>query len=420
MSDTRSKKRGFPHVFTTLFTQTQTKRPKMEQMDLPIETTGQIQREVFMVESEKPAKIRRTKNRTNRDPNYRPGRRNSYGKLSNNGIFHMRCNKDTHVEDDANNQIPLRIVSMIDVSKMGPVSPRKLNQKFIKNLEQKAPPSMGKLIKVVQRNEYDSPIKVLVSSPNKESANTYILERESKFGCKSFLTNRNLPMNHAVVESLSIDNEFFNSGQYKKIKKYFGAFKEHDIFITSGLVKKTQKELKTSRNQQSIMQGSAGKCAEAMELFVSGIKWEWLHLVAHCILGKKSQHENNLVGGTKEANTNMALIENELKYLATKFPKGFTLKVKAHLMKREAFDYIGDEYLQIATHMEYEIFVGELQIPFDFNLQDTHQPHIDFVPLIHAMFEAIVDLTVKGDEEEMVMNELPQQEDSMYCYRSKR
>ncbi len=135
--------------------------------------------------------------------------------------------------------------------------------------------------------------------------------------------------------------------------------------------------------------GSASKYAMATELFLTNIPWEWLHLIAHEIAGAATQKLENLVGGTKHANTDMMFIESQLRYLAKAYPEGFNLHVKANLMKKTNSDN-KSEYLQIATTIEYNIITPDFTLPFIFNAQNETEPHIAFGKYISAFVKALV------------------------------
>lgn len=126
--------------------------------------------------------------------------------------------------------------------------------------------------------------------------------------------------------------------------------------------------------------GSAKKYVAATEQFIS-MPWEWLHLVAHSLWGGASQNKDNLVAGSAYANTEMLFIENELKYLASIYPLGFKLSVKAHLVPKT----------HIAKNIEYIVSTDDFKIPLVFYTQTPNMPHINFVGYFKAIVAELVE-----------------------------
>src|SRR5690606_27558512 len=103
-----------------------------------------------------------------------------------------------------------------------------------------------------------------------------------------------------VKKDGQLANEFYQSNVYKAIKVV--KEKTKTIFATANekLLKETNKENhehhgKRKYSQNEVMakdksltrQASASKLIEATKLFSGPVKGEWLHLIAHFILGEK-------------------------------------------------------------------------------------------------------------------------------------
>ena len=189
---------------------------------------------------------------------------------------------------------------------------------------------------------------------------------------------------------------FLRSEEGRTLKKIQQDYKFEAITFTNELLQETKKEIEKNNNQRSISQNavmaetgvnpkdaSATKYTEATKLFSLNIPWEHTHLIAHAILGTKSQQENNLVVATRHANTNMMFIEARIPELAKEWK--ITLEVTADLIPGT----------HIATKIEYKISGEHLttkdtwSLPLVFDAQTPNQPHISYNEYMKRLVLAI-------------------------------
>ena len=114
---------------------------------------------------------------------------------------------------------------------------------------------------------------------------------------------------------------------------------------------------KRSSSQEQVKGGSAGAEASALGFPVDGEnRWEWLHLVAHSMGGatvvdgrpvevQDAQVPENLVLGTREANTEMIVAEESIKSLTKKY------KIKADVVVSVRYR---DEHRRVPEEIKYD------------------------------------------------------------------
>ncbi len=209
------------------------------------------------------------------------------------------------------------------------------------------------------------------------------LPRVASFGSFSLFSNG--PKLEQVkkispILTMASETDFFNSPQYEHIKEIHKKFKFKKLDITYKELEKRRAEDEAKKYRRDISQnrvmgvsekkGSATNYAQATELFaeIKHIRFEWLHLVGHFILGAISQARDNLVGGTSFANTDMMFGEKQISEFSRLYPQGITLTVRAQL--------IPDTHL--ATTIEYVIKTPDFEFPLIFNAQTVNKPHIDY------------------------------------------
>lgn len=161
--------------------------------------------------------------------------------------------------------------------------------------------------------------------------------------------------------------------------------KQNTIHITEDFLKKIYKERKACNEkrpvtQNKLMNGAANK--EATGFRKPKDKWEWLHLIAWCILAKQAQDADNLVGGLNHPNTDMMFIEREMGNFA-EFSKqgGFDLTVTATMEPGK----------QIARTIFYDIKSDDINLRFEFDAQSRIQPSITNGDYFHHMVEGMLE-----------------------------
>ncbi|MCE3232212.1 MAG: hypothetical protein K0R98_469 [Rickettsiaceae bacterium] len=123
---------------------------------------------------------------------------------------------------------------------------------------------------------------------------------------------------------------------------------------------------KRKDSQNKVAGASANVTAfEAEQKAYDGEKWEWLHLIAFRFLGQEAQKLDNLVAGTKHANTAMlVLAEQHIEELSL-INGSLDLQVTAMV----------DPENNIADSIEYKIMIkGKPNIILDFNAREIRVP----------------------------------------------
>lgn len=228
-----------------------------------------------------------------------------------------------------------------------------------------------------------------VTTPNKTK-----LKRVARFSIFDVFSNHPASIGVDSIEiknKLPNPNDFFQTEVYKSIKKALILEKKVEITVTEAMYKKTKRDFHAngknrseSQNKIMVKSGFSAKDGSATEyvnktILFKNIRWEWVHLVAYMILGKESQHVDNLVAGSDHANTEMMFAEAELKYLSKLYPEGVTLEISANLIKNT----------HIATHIQYTIKTKDFSIPIVFNAQTPNKPHICYQQYFHALVKSL-------------------------------
>lgn len=372
---------------------------------------------------------------------YNPKRFRANSNSSAEGLMSIRCDTDTHVVNEEGVKEPLRTSAMINTSAVKtseintvvrPLSPRKINAAFLREVQKNKPDSFGRIVEIEERSEHGSPTRVKIKSPTKGSNNTYTASRDSTPGSSlSTYSNRCLFMDVVEeVDFLAADHTFYDSDAYQQIEKYFQAVKQQEVTLRKNSYGKKAINLFSQQGQQAVMRGKAEDYAAAAGLVVEGVEWEWLHEVGKLFarfLDKPQwtatsglQSVDNLIAGTTHANTEMLLAENVIKkLLISKYPQGFTLRVKANLMKKKEDGQTTKEYLHMGTYLEYDIITPDFTLSKIFNLQTMNQPHYDYQRYVEAELKVHMDLHTDNEADFKLFEENDEGYES-HCYKSKR
>lgn len=249
-----------------------------------------------------------------------------------------------------------------------------------------------------------SPIREIIEvsmagSPLVVKTKTTTMYAVSTMGKVRFLSNDPAlkPVNQIQIQTdIDLNNPFFNSSQYQAIKKIHDTYKLQDITIDEKLLQKTARENAKntkgrSQNKELVeagvnpKEGSATQYAQETKLFDGALKWEWLHMIAHMILGSHSQTVDNLCAGTNHSNTEMLIAEGEIHKLAKKYPEGFRLVVKAHLIPET----------HLASQFDYQIITKGFTIPLTFNSQTPNKPHSSYKDYYHTFVKKLIKVNKK-------------------------
>ncbi|EKD72049.1 MAG: hypothetical protein ACD_46C00023G0003 [uncultured bacterium] len=310
------------------------------------------------------------------------------------GLLNIRSNTNIKFIDESGVKKQIKTTMMVETSITQNYPLEALKENLGENLQSITTFTPVKNITAV--SEFSSPTVI-------ESEHGNILKRVAKYGPVSLFSNDptySLVESTATVNQLDSENNFFHSDVYLAIKKTQDQCKQQSTRITQKNLENTKKENKKhgstrSQNKEMAETGfspalaSATQYAAATQVF-SHVRWEWLHLIAHAIEGSKTQQAGNLVAGTTHANTDMIFIEREMQYLASHYPQGFSLEIKANLIPST----------HIATTIEYTIKTDDFTIPFTFNAQATNQPHILYKDYIHSLIKALIETKTNNDEDQ--------------------
>lgn len=243
--------------------------------------------------------------------------------------------------------------------------------------------------KISQKSRVNSPVAVMTPTGT-------ILPRVARFGVLSLFSNdaSAIPIIDLDPITSLIDKEkFYSSESFDSIVEPDKNEKEKHTIVTHKMLEKRRAEdlknaFRRSVSQNKIMakdgvperKGSATDYVYETSLFENDIRWEWLHLVAHMMMGAPSQTSDNLVAGTAFSNTEMMFAEASLNYLARVYPEGFKISVKATLIPET----------HIAIAIQYLIITPDFTIPLEFNTQTRNKPHVDYQRYFDYLVEQLV------------------------------
>ena len=232
------------------------------------------------------------------------------------------------------------------------------------------------------------------------------------------------------VTEVAANHSAFDTPLYKSIKPNQQKIKYQSIHVTPELLKKTRSEIAVNQGRRSQSQnkvavkegvpeakGSATGYAQLFDELPADQRYEWLHLVAHFVKGKKSQDIDNLGIGTAHANTKMLFVEAQIPLLARFFPEGFRIDVEAEYM----------ENTQIMSSIIYKISTKSFNLVFEFNAQDTIRPEIMMKEYLRTLVEVKIDspLSVvkrslfQSTPDTAIQKDLKMEMDSAYVLHSK-
>lgn len=168
--------------------------------------------------------------------------------------------------------------------------------------------------------------------------------------------------------------------------------KKREVRVTPALLEKTARDIRIHGgrrccSQNQVMGGGATDYANSLpasHAVPPGLKWEWLHLVAHNVLGDASQASDNLVCGTAHANTNEMFIEGLMAEIADHTQGDLVLTVEAMMI----------EGTELAREIHYSLKTrsGELLFPtFVFDAQDPIKPHYCESLYVKALVRSILE-----------------------------
>lgn len=203
------------------------------------------------------------------------------------------------------------------------------------------------------------------------------------------------PVNLKPVTTICSSNPVLNRDALAKVTPAVGISKTQATTITQKSLEQTKRENKSRSKRRVCSQNkavaapnikeseaSASKYAKFIEISREQVSWEWLHLIAHQILGEESQTAENLVAGTNHANTEMLLIiEQHIKLIADAYPDGFELSTKAELISKN---------VQLSNRIHYTIITPDFKLPLIFNARTENKPHTDYGQYFKVFIETLL------------------------------
>lgn len=175
------------------------------------------------------------------------------------------------------------------------------------------------------------------------------------------------------------------------------------VTITKKLLTQTKRKIDRnngrricSQNSLMIKEGFEEKDGSATQYgqeIIEGMKFEWLHFIAHRVLGDKSQFEKNLGCGSFDANTEMTFIEMQHPTLSKAYPDGYNLKVDAEFV----------EGTHLLTKIDYTIEAGGFELNFTYDCQVNHAPEM----LDRDYVKILVETSIAMDKKLLTVSDSP-------------
>jgi len=241
-------------------------------------------------------------------------------------------------------------------------------------------------------DDKSSPVEVQTAGKTKLSR----LEKGHK-GC--FYTYSNIYSPAKVIKKNLLDE--FNVEGEDEIRP-----KKQKVKITKDLIEKSKKEnQKLARripSQRDVMGMGANEYGSAIFENTDKLFFEWLHSVAHSIIGnKKAQAEENLFLGSKDCNTQIMLLEACFPILAALCPDGFELEVEPILIDKT----------HAASTVNYRILINGLPpFSFTYDCESGMAPHIKHLNQYEYFFKKILSVCLepKNKDKQDKSNKKPQ------------
>jgi len=288
---------------------------------------------------------------------------------------------------------PIKTGMLIDKSKIefkAESAKDKLTEKLIKHLSNTNASTLSNL----------SPGKTTASTPNGTRMKKRIDFSSVAFFSEQRETLAQQPPSQPIVKKEDAElDAFIQSDVFKLIADVKSNTKQVSHTISQSELEKITAKYKENNYRRETSQSAVvvkdkykGKQVRAADYAeqvfeptvlcdIKNIKWEWLHLVAYCLLGEKSQTVDNLICGLKSGNTAMMLVENEMQFLAEHYPDGFELVVTASLIPGT----------HAANKIEYKITTPDFTLPFNFDTLNPANPHVHFREYMRAFLRALVE-----------------------------
>jgi len=295
-----------------------------------------------------------------------------------------RCNTAETFIDAEKEVHPLKTAILIDQS----ILPLKKTKKFAAGLARIH--THRDIAAITAYSEQHSPIEVTTAHHTR-------LRRAESLGAITIFSNHpGLKAQTKVKTQLEQPEAFYQSAQYKEIKKIHDAHKTLQVQVTpeslanakaaryqdaAQLVKKTFAPRGTLMVNAGPKPAQATAYANATQLFSDKLKWEWLPLIGPMILGAQTEQSQNVVAGTANAAT-WLMLNHSVHTLAKSYPDGFTLTVDAALIKDT----------HIASSLTYTIQTTDFTLPLTFNLQTENRPHLCYETYLQQVVEALVEM----------------------------
>lgn len=325
-----------------------------------------------------------------------------------NHFFYGRFDTKKTVQNHAGNTVAKKTSMMIQEDQL-PMTPQTLGV-FKKSLSNKLENAdcYTPAGKIIELNPDGSPVKIVSGTsktPMSRVAKTLFFGDPTKkqaTAAVSYFSNdpqmKPLAEQKQVLQLTDADkNKLIDA--FGKIKDIKDKCKTQKVKVDKTLLQKTSKQnAKNGHKRNPTQAGAAVKPGEnasaasatrvkILPSFQATFKWEWLHLIAHSMLGEDSQVIENLVAGTTHANTEMITYESAVKKLTASYPDGVNLRVVAKLI----------EGTHIATEILYIINTKDFTLTLPINAQQENQPCLSFDGFFNNILDALITATNEKD-----------------------
>lgn len=177
-----------------------------------------------------------------------------------------------------------------------------------------------------------SKIPRIISSPG----GTF-LYRYGRIGPRVTLYLEEKPQTYSPIKTVSFEPHITDSAVLPapdNHQKYQELRLTKEDYLARIEQRSTQKHRSPSQPSAMGRKGRKKYASATREAEKVGFKpgaFEWLHLIAYFMYGNEGQKHENLVGGTRDANTAMMFVEEFIPLLLENFPFGIVIKVAADL-----------------------------------------------------------------------------------------
>lgn len=309
-----------------------------------------------------------------------------------------RPNQDDPTKTHAS---PLRTTMTIDLERFQPDLTEDDREKLGRNIKEYAKHVESHIesdeLIIAKRSSRGTPVKL--STPKKG----HELNLDKRIGDMRMYSNRfkhpiASPMKHKLnsthVKSFSKSASVANIKEPPKegVKNSTAQITLATLKHATGERQKRKKKGLSLESQSKVMTRAGGKvkeCGVNAYARAAGFgssdtdDFDYNHLVSKEFLDKAAQRVENLVAGTKFVNTDIIMLENQVKKLVKRDPvNGIEISVSANLV----------EGTHIADEIIYEIKTKEFQVKYVLNALTEIKPHRSYERYVSHVIDALIEL----------------------------